>query len=236
MAVSSEGPDPRDGCVSVDDQRRRRARRTPAARRLWRELRVLHDLLGALLTSRDPSVALSASSPGSGRRRPLAAPAVMRRIAARVIDPSRESLGSADDRYTMLPVGDVLYFFTPAATRGIVGIPSGTVPLLRPGGVYLRTAKGVFVTWFRSLAELRQRLAPSQFVQVHQSLVVNVDKIQDLDLSTTAERNVVGIKLPDGTFEWLTLSRRALRDLRATFGLPLRRRPSRTQRLRGPSA
>jgi hypothetical protein len=123
----------------------------------------------------------------------------------------------------LIALDEILYFFTGAALSQRVIHASWTAPTppLRPDRLYARTGKGIFLTYVRTLTELQQRLDPSGFLTIHQSLIVNIQKITDLELRDKLKQVgfAPGGKAPK---EWLTVSRRNLAALRARFGLPVR--------------
>jgi hypothetical protein len=115
----------------------------------------------------------------------------------------------------LIALDEILYFFTGAALSQRVIHASWTAPTppLRPDRLYARTGKGIFLTYVRTLTELQ--------LTIHQSLIVNIQKITDLELRDKLKQVgfAPGGKAPK---EWLTVSRRNLAALRARFGLPVR--------------
>ena len=118
-----------------------------------------------------------------------------------------------EERVTLLPVEEVLYFFTAGALS-----PRPTImdakwrewKLFSSGRVYVRTAKGLFVTRYRTLGRILARLDPEKFLRIDRSLAVNVLKIVDVDLVPKLKQ--VGVSA-SGSTERLTVSRRALKNL-----------------------
>src|SRR5688572_10696869 len=100
----------------------------------------------------------------------------LRRLAARTAD-------GDEDRVRVLNVRDIAYIFKGhAATTHLVQASWPSTQRIHPERVYVRTREGVFVTAFRSLAEIRKRL-PQTFIALHQSVLVNVDWIDAMDTS-----------------------------------------------------
>ena len=122
-----------------------------------------------------------------------------------------------EERMTIVPLDDILYFFTAGALsqRPVIDAKWCHLKRFAPGRVYVRTAEGVFVTRVRTLAKMLARL-PKNFVEIHKSLAVNVDEIKDLDFA--AKLKQVGVVTAIST-EWLTVSRRTLKNLRLALGL-----------------
>ena len=123
-------------------------------------------------------------------------------------------------------VDEILYFFTAGAlssTRTVIDA-TGREPkfweskVFFPGRVYGRTAKGIFVTAsrFRTVSQILQWLDPDKFVTIQKSLAVNVLKISRPVFD--AKLKQVGV-VADGVIEWLTVSRRSLRNLRVALGM-----------------
>jgi hypothetical protein len=133
----------------------------------------------------------------------------------------------SDDRHLLIPVDEILYAFSGAATREIDPVIHapwiGTPKVRRPDRVWVRTRKGVFVTHCHSLATLHEALDPAQFRAIHQSVIVNLPRMSDVDLA--GRRKYVGIRLSDGSTAWtelLVISRRFLRTFRAAVGISRR--------------
>jgi len=122
-----------------------------------------------------------------------------------------------EERMTLLPVEEILYFFTAGAVsqRTVIDAKWRESKLFSPGRVYVRTAKGLFVTRYRTLGTILARL-PDKFVEIHKSLVVNSHKILDLEFSSKLKQVSV---VTAASTEWLTVSRRALKRLRLALGL-----------------
>ena len=140
----------------------------------------------------------------------------LRRLAVRKTD---ESGGG----HTLISVDEVLYLFLGnAPSRGLVRAAWSRAATLRPDGVYLRTAKDLFVTHYRSLADVQKRLDPRQFLPIHQSIIVNLLKIAEID--DTGKAKYVGVTIADGSKERLAVSRRLLPTLRQELGIPPRRK------------
>lgn len=139
------------------------------------------------------------------------------RIAARKIGYDK----GIEGRFTLLAVRDILYLFTSGALspkRTVIDAKWNTAKLFSPGRVYLRTAQGLFVTRYRSLAKILARLEPGTFHSVQKSLVINVLKVSEIAFSTKLKQ--VGM-VANGTVEWLNVSRRkrTLQHLRTALGI-----------------
>jgi hypothetical protein len=127
-------------------------------------------------------------------------------------------------RHTVVPVEQALYLFVGFDPKLGLVEGAGTRPHeVRRGRVYLRTLKDLFVTPYRSLGDVQAVLDPAQFVRIHQSIIVNVLRIVEVDAS--GKRKRLAVALGDGTKEWLTASRRSLPALRLALGMRRRRRP-----------
>lgn len=123
------------------------------------------------------------------------------------------------DRLTLIPSEQILYCFTSGAItsrRMLIGANWVQAQVFRPGIVYVRTDKGLFATRYRTLTGLLRQLDPSDFGAVHQSIVVNIPKIIDIDLAARLKMLRVG---NNGTTERLTISRRYLKSLRPKLGI-----------------
>ena len=127
-----------------------------------------------------------------------------------------------EPREMLIALDDILYFFTGAAlAQGLIYTSRTPVQDLRADRLYARTAKSIFQTHARTLAELQQRLDPHSFITIHQSLIANIHKVSDLELRDKLKR--VGFTPGGGIAkEWLTISRRNLNVVRSCFGLPVR--------------
>ena len=112
--------------------------------------------------------------------------------------------------------GDVVYFFLGGATRGKRRAVKGSWAegfAFRSDRVYVRTARSVYRTKFRSLKRLQRAELPPEFLRVHQGVVVNTDKIAELDAAGRAPR--VGLRVGGSAggeaIEWVAVSRRVFR-------------------------
>lgn len=154
----------------------------------------------------------SSTSLSSGPGLPL------RRLAVSKTDSSGGGLA-------LISLDEVLYAASGAAFQsGIVksSWSRSRLPAVRPDRVYVRTAREVYLTHYRSLAELRRRLDTQQFVSIHQSVLVNLQKLAEIDFSGRSKQ--VGVTIADGSRERLVVSRRLLPMLRTELGLPPRQR------------
>jgi hypothetical protein len=130
-------------------------------------------------------------------------------------------LGVCGDRHTLIPVEDILYaFLGSAVSKRLIDAAWSWQHGFRRDRVYVRTRKGIFMTHFRSLAQLRARLNPEVFSPIHQSLLVSMNKIVEIDLGGRVKQ--VGVALADGSIESLTVSRRYVKALRFRLGLSTR--------------
>jgi DNA-binding LytR/AlgR family response regulator len=119
-------------------------------------------------------------------------------------------------------VDEILYLFAGySPSRGLIDAAWVRAQILRRDRLYLRTAKDLFVTSYRSLASLEGALDPRQFVRIHQSITVNLLKIAEIDEG--GKRKRVAVIAADGTKEWLAISRRSLPPFRILLGMPGRR-------------
>jgi hypothetical protein len=140
----------------------------------------------------------------------------LRRLAVRRADEIEEG-------HPLISVDEALYlFFGNAPLRGLVRAAWSRAATLRPDAVYLRTVKDLFVTHYRSLATVQKRLDARQFLPIHQSIIVNILKIAEIDDAGKSKH--VAVIVAEGPREWLTVSRRSLPTLRQELGIPLRRR------------
>ena len=155
----------------------------------------------------------SSNSIHNGNHRPL------NRIAMRKI-----GAAGVHERFSLISADEILYFFTVGALASAQNIIDATwrklksweLQYFRPGRVYARTAKGIFVTRFRTIAQLLERLDVEKFLSIQNSLVVNVLKITDLDISGKLKQ--VSVLEGDAT-EWLTVSRRSFKSLKLALAI-----------------
>ena len=127
--------------------------------------------------------------------------------------------GLCRERLFVIPIADILYFFTCGAlskSRMVINSPWTQACVLRPGIVYARTAKGLFATRFRTLKKLASRLDHNNFHTIHQSVLVNLLKITDLDIGSRLKPVTVRV---NGSTEQITVGRRYLKPLRPKLGL-----------------
>lgn len=148
------------------------------------------------------------------------------RISVRRVD---LPLGDVCD---VIDVNNVAYFFVVPKTGpfGVDAARSGGHALV-PGVVYVRTTKGSLLrTEFTRLEQLRRRLDPARFLTLSRSVVVNLERIVQHDLH--GKVGLAGV-LVGQTVEFLPVSRRARKLLRAFVGLPnrIRRAPRATSQL-----
>ena len=109
------------------------------------------------------------------------------------------------------------------APHVISGMKDGKVEVLEPadlirvytsaGKVYAVTEKGEYVLRLR-LYEVEQRLNPHQFVRISNSEIINLKKIDYLDLSFTG---TICVKLRGGTVTYI--SRRYVPKVKAILGI-----------------
>jgi hypothetical protein len=122
----------------------------------------------------------------------------------------------------VIGVERVAYVFLGSAlSESLIDAPWARDRFLVPDAVYVRTVKGeLFRTGFSTLDEARQSLDPSRFVSIHRLAMVNLDWLVEVDPETRVTR--VGITV-GAEIEFLRVSRRLLRTLRAFIGgLPKR--------------
>lgn len=130
-------------------------------------------------------------------------------------------VGEDNERFTLISVDEILYIFSGAAlSRRLLDTTWSRQLFLRRDRIYVRTAKGLFVTQLRSLTEISRRLDPARFLAIHQSIVVNLQKLSEIDLRGRVQQ--VGVTTASGVIESLRVSRRSLRELRERLGLPAR--------------
>jgi hypothetical protein len=123
------------------------------------------------------------------------------------------------DRWFVIPVEHVAYWFLgSAASRGVIDASWVGARTLAGAALYVRTIKGgLFRTGFASLGVVRQKLDRTRFVPVHRLLMVNVDRLVELDLASHVSRAGVAV---GADVEFVRVSRRRLGVLRQLIGLP----------------
>ena len=124
-------------------------------------------------------------------------------------------------RWFVIPVEHVAFaFLGSAVSHGAIDAPWVGERCLVPSTVYVRTVKGsLFRTGFATLDALRRWLDRMKFVSIHRLVIVNVDRLVELDLGGTISR--VGVMV-GAEVEFLPVSRRRLRPIRELVGLPKR--------------
>lgn len=146
-----------------------------------------------------------------------ARPILLSRLAVRKADLS-------EDRYVLVATDDIVFAFSRGALslqQALISAPWTRQQIFHADRIYLRTSRGgPFVTQFKSLSELQARLDAEKFFALHKSVLVNIQKLTEIDLSGRLKQ--VGVSLTNGSVEWLTVSRRAVRILRPLLGLPSR--------------
>lgn len=149
------------------------------------------------------------------------------RIAGRKLDAS-------EDRYVLISTSEILYLFLGyAMSSGVIRAPSMGQLRFRKDRVYVRTQRGIFVTNYSSLKDLRDRLDPQLFSPIYKSLVVNLQRISIVEFSRNVKE--VGFALPDGSLETLIVSRRYFRGLRSRLGFSKKTRGKQADIKRGRS-
>lgn len=150
------------------------------------------------------------------------------RIGLKKLDLSDEGPLRPEDGFALKKLDDILYFFTRAATKGVINAAWARALQPEPGvyriaaGLYARTAHEVFFfPGYRSVGRFRRERRPRGFISIHQSLLVNADRIAVTDGKPEAE-NLVGLDA-DGRIEWVQASRRAFTQFRRLFAFPLHR-------------
>jgi hypothetical protein len=124
-------------------------------------------------------------------------------------------------RLFVLPIEQVAYVFLGCAVNHRLIDPVwASDRVLDPAVVYVRTVKGqLFHTGSATLRELRRTLDPARFLSTHRLVIVNVDRLVELDLGGRVTR--VGVFVGGGV-EFLPISRRRVRALRALVVFPRR--------------
>jgi hypothetical protein len=129
----------------------------------------------------------------------------------------------SEQRIVVIRVTDILYAFRGSAvSQHLIDADWRRQYRFNDNRVYLRTKRGVFLTHFRSLQKLSERLDPQAFAQVHQNILVNLKASVVLAVELHARIRAVYIALSDNSVESLRISRRHLASLRAKLGLSLR--------------
>lgn len=139
----------------------------------------------------------------------------LNRVAVYKLGPN----GVYRERLTIIPTEEILFCFTAGAfsrRRIVISASWGQAGVFRPGLVYVRTDKGLFATRFRTLARLASRLDHNNFHTIHQSVLVNLLKITDLDIGSRLKPVTVRV---NGSTEQITVGRRYLKPLRPKLGL-----------------
>jgi hypothetical protein len=145
-----------------------------------------------------------------------------------------QKLGGDEDRYTLISTADILYsFLGHALSSGLIRAPSIGQHLFRDNSIYLRTAKGVFVTHYSTLKDLRDRVDPQLFAVVHKSIFVNIQKIATVDFSRNHKQ--IGFAVSDVSLETVIVSRFFFKSLRPRLGLPTKARHRRAPNRRSQS-
>jgi hypothetical protein len=131
-------------------------------------------------------------------------------------------VGGNDERDLIISVKEeVLYFFTRGAVaQQLIRAPwAQSLHCFHAEQAYLRTAKDILLSHYRFLTMLSDRLDPTLFCFIHESLVVNISKISDVDLRGRVKQ--VGVTPANGSpREWLSVSRRHFKTLRLRLGRP----------------
>jgi LytTr DNA-binding domain len=123
-------------------------------------------------------------------------------------------------RWFVISVDQVAYaFLGSAATHGVVDASWAGARALSPAVVYVRTVKGGLFRAAFALEALRRRLDRARFVSTHRLVIVNVDRLVELDFGGRISR--IGVMV-GAQVEFLPVSRRRLRSLRTMIGLPKR--------------
>ena len=125
-------------------------------------------------------------------------------------------------RLMVIGVERVAYVFLGSAvSERVIDAPWARDGFLVPDAVYARTVKGgLFRTGYSTLHEARQSLDPTRFISIHRLAMVNLDLLVEVDPDLRVTR--VGIAV-GAEIEFLRVSRRLLRSLRALIGgLPKR--------------
>jgi hypothetical protein len=134
----------------------------------------------------------------------------------RSVIPARPLVGGEGAR-VLIPLDHIAYFFLGSAVQHGLIKSGGVRGEFRSTTIYLRTAKGgLFRTDFRSLTEVLARVH-DRFAAVHQSLVVNLGAIWQID---TRRRSAwAGVRLTS-EIDRLRIARRRVGPLLEGLGLP----------------
>lgn len=113
-------------------------------------------------------------------------------------------------------------FLGKSATNGVLRPDWRHSFSFRADGVYVRTARDVYETGLRSLENVIGREPLEDFIPVHQSVLVNANKVREFD--ATGRVKMIGLPVlgPDGKWllEWMSVSRRGFRPIRSRFEPP----------------
>lgn len=137
---------------------------------------------------------------------------VARRVAPTGIDSTEIVL--QEDKIRFLMIG------RPRLSTIIEDAPWARTLSLARDHVYARTADGVFLTRFRSLAEAEEKLtAYGGWLRLHQSSLVNASRMKWIELGAT-KRKLVGFELQDGrpTGESLEIGPTYVTSVRTALG------------------
>ena len=134
-------------------------------------------------------------------------------------------IGARAGQLTLLPPGELAYAFLGSAAPP--ELLSTTLVnnhwLFEACRVYVRTARGIYWTRFRRLAELKRELEKSKsgvFFSIGRARLVNALRISWLDPS--GKTPLLVFVAADGRKEMLTVTRRAWSTLRVRLRLPRR--------------
>lgn len=125
------------------------------------------------------------------------------------------SVGLSEATIRNIPISSVWFFFTGTIGRnGLVTIPGFHRECFCLNRWYARTKGGVVLVKNHLV-----RLAPHQFVRVHQSILVNLTGWRELDL----EDKGFLFSEPGQPREWVPIGRRRYSEVRRALGLSTRR-------------
>lgn len=142
----------------------------------------------------------------------------------RLLAGRRLTSGLCIPRDEIVRTSSVRYVFTGAtATEALREVACLAHLPLRTSGVYVRTDKTVVALHLRSLKGSVAHLACAGFVPLHTGLYVHLRHLAYVELEPANKR--VAVQIVGQELEWLRLSRRQVRRLRALLGIPGRPAP-----------
>lgn len=136
---------------------------------------------------------------------------------------------------------EILYAFTAGAVRidaagrrVLAVVAKWVAKLCFPSGiVFLRTRKGIYRTYVRTLREFKRNVAGRRFEPVSRSVVANLEAVRSVDLGRQRVKTL-SYAVEESELSWalelVTVSRKYLPRIRECFAMPRRlsTSPSRT--------